>query len=315
MANNITIFEVPTEAGTHWAGQHQAPEAFKKAGFQDKLTASGYDVKTEVVLKGGPAHWRPALLKDGVRNEENAIAVLKELRQSLTNHLDANTFPVVIGGDCSLTLACLSALSHLHSSSRIGFMYVDNDADLTLPSETSEPGSTGILDSMTFSNLTQRPGCLESVKQFCRPDGSPTANSENSVLFGLDLTQPKLGHFAYLLDNHFRCFSSFAVQQAPLESAKSAMSWLEQRADKIWLHLDIDVVDSAEYPLGNFPSYGGIGFDEVMTAVTRFLQSGKVAGMSLTEVNPNNDPSGEMLQRLVDSLVEAFEKRQQGANG
>ncbi|KAI9879974.1 MAG: hypothetical protein M1823_006780, partial [Watsoniomyces obsoletus] len=82
-----------------------------------------------------------------------------------------------------------------------------------------------------------------------------------------------------------------------------------ERTDKIWLHLDIDVVDSAEYPLGNFPSYGGIGFEEVMIAVVHFLQSGKVAGMSITEVNPNNDPGGKMVGRLVDRLCQAFERR------
>ena len=309
MANNITIFEVPTEAGTHWAGQHQAPEALKKAGLQDKLTASGYNVKTELVLKDGPAHWQPAPLKNGIRNEDNALTVLKELKSSLEAHLDTSTFPIVIGGDCSLTMPCMSAFSHLHSDSRVGLMYVDNDADLTLPSETGAPGSTGILDSMTLSNLTQRLGCLDSAKHFNRPDGSATVNSENIVAFGLDLTQPNLRHFGYLLDNHFRCFSSFAVQQAPLDSAESALSWLEQKVDKFWLHLDIDVVDSAQFPLGNFPSYGGIGFDEVMSAVTYFLQSAKVAGMSLTEVNPNNDPSGDMVQKLVDRLATAFEKR------
>lgn len=58
-----------------------------------------------------------------------------------------------------------------------------------------------------------------------------------------------------------------------------------------------------------------LGLTEVMTAVTYFLQSGKVAGTSLTEVNPNNDPRGEMVHRLVDRLVEAFAKRRHAVNG
>ena len=198
---------------------------------------------------------------------------MNSLSQTLQSRLSTESFPIIIGSDCSITQAIMSSLTQAFPDNRIGFLYVDNDADLTLPSETPSRWSSGIVDSMTFSSLTQRKGCLESMKQFSRPDGSPTVTSNNSILFGIDFTGPKAEHFEYLLDNHFRVFSSTAVRTAPFERAKEALQWLEAQVDMIQLHLDVDVIDSGEFPLGNFPSYGGISFDEAMTAVDCFVQS------------------------------------------
>ncbi len=165
---------------------------------------------------------------------------------------------------------------------------------------------------MALCSLTQYPGCLDSVKQSSRTE---TTTNSTSVLFGRDLTQPKLSHFAYLLDIHLRCFSSSTLQSASLVSAKTLLSGLELRAEKIWLHLDNDVVDSAVYPLCSFPSDVFTWFDEVMIAVSHVLQNGKVAGMSLAEVHRNNEPSREMVHRPADRLVKGFEKRRQAVNG
>jgi hypothetical protein len=43
-----------------------------------------------------------------------------------------------------------------------------------------------------------------------------------------------------------------------------------------------------------------------MAAVKVFLKSEKMVGMVLTEVHLNNNPTGEMVERLVDGLVEGL---------
>jgi arginase len=116
------------------------------------------------------------------------------------------------------------------------------------------------------------------MHDFSRPGSGrdPVVTADNFLLFRLDVTQPSPAHFVYLLDNHFRCVTSHAVGDAPVQSAKTALAWLEQRVDLILLHFDVDVIDSAEFPLGNFRSYGGAGFEAVMSAVQLFLRCEKV---------------------------------------
>ena len=60
--------------------------------------------------------------------------------------------------------------------------------------------------------------------------------------------------------------------------------------DYILLHLDVDVIDPGEYPLGNVPNYTGVGFSEIMTALKLFLKSSKIVGLIVAEVNPDHDP-------------------------
>lgn len=311
MPFSVTVFPAPSEAGTHWHGMHKASEALYNANLTSKLKENEYEVKWVDALPGDKSIWKPSPVKDGVRNEDESLRVMRLLRKTLEQNLSANSFPLIIGGDCSLTPAVMSSLAHAFPQRRIGFLYFDNDADLCLPSETKDRGASGFLDSMTLSSLTQRLGCVESMKEFSTPAGAPTVSSENAVLFGIECADPKPEHLEYLFDNGFRLHSNTAVHRSPIEQATRALEWLTSRVDHIHLHLDVDVIDSAEFPLGNFPSYGGIQFAEAMAALKTFILCPKVCSMSIAEINPNNDHDGSMVARLVDSLTSAFGARLQ----
>jgi arginase family enzyme len=311
MPFNVTIFAAPSEAGTHWYGMHKASEAMYNSNLTSKLEQNGCVVKWIDALQGEKSIWKPSPVKNGIRNEDESLRAMKMLRKTLEQNLSVDSFPLIIGGDCSLTPAIMSSLTHAFPQRRIGFLYFDNDADLCLPSETKNRGASGFLDSMTFSSLTQRPGCVESMKEFSTPAGMPTVTSDNAVLFGIECADLKPEHIEYLLDNGFRVQSNTAVRRSPVEHATRALEWLTPRVDHIHLHLDVDVIDSAEFPLGNFPSYGGIQFEDAMQALHTFVACHKVCSISIAEINPNNDHDGSMVARLVDSLTSAFGTRVQ----
>lgn len=203
----------------------------------------------------------------------------------------------------------LSGLSSVHPHDRIGLLYFDGDADLTIPSTAGTEGMTGILDSMVMTHLTQREGGLRSMKSFAKPDGSPLVTNENVVLFGLDPSQPSADHWAFLAEGGFKVFSRPTVSKNPEGMALKALTWLESNVDKIVVHFDLDVIDSGKFPIGNYPHYAGLEFEEAMVALRNFVESEKLLALVLTEVNPNNDPGGRMLEMLVDGIAKAFSGR------
>lgn len=150
------------------------------------------------------------------------------------------------------------------------------------------------------------------MKAFSRP-AAPLVTPDNVVLFGFDPLQLATEHWVYLLENGFKCFTRPSVQRAPVACAREALQYLEERVDVIVLHFDVDVIDSAAFPLANYPHYAGLGFEEAMSAVETFLGCEKVRGLVITEINPNNDVirSGErsMVERLVGRLVTGLSKR------
>lgn len=138
----IKIISVPTEAGTHFPGQCKAPEALiNKGGLVDELRSVGYDV----ILYNGllvddkftaAAWWNPSPKIDGVRNESKTLTVMDRIKKQLSLAMNSHAFPIILGGDCSITPAVLSSLSNvIPANQTYGLLYIDGDVDLTLPAK------------------------------------------------------------------------------------------------------------------------------------------------------------------------------------
>jgi len=318
---NITIVGIPTEAGTHFAGQRLAAKALiERAKLPLKLEKHGYKVSVvESIFESNPslqatAAWKPTPQANGVRNEENTVAVLKHIKSTLSSKevVDiTKTFPFFIGGDCSITPGILSGMHQVYPpGTKIGVIYFDGDIDLTIPDDSRvQVDGTGVLDSMVMTHLTLREGYLKSMGEFSDTNGRPLVTPENIVIYGFDPIQPQLEHWVYMLETGFKTFTRPTVQKDPVGTAKKAVEWLEKQVDIIFLHFDVDVIDSSEFPLGNYPHYAGLTSTEALDAAKVFLQSKKLKGLVVTEVNPNNDPDGFMIEKLVDELVEGFAQR------
>jgi arginase len=326
--HRIEVIGIPTEAGTHFAGQCKAPEALVSTGKLLTKLATKYEVdhvpnifesNQELV---NASCWAPSPKINGVRNEVNALKVMEHIRNDIIRrskeHDRTEAIQLFLGGDCSMAPALLCALHHNSPASKIGIIYFDGDCDLSLPGDSHDPGRSGILDSMVMSHYTQREGCLESLKKaFAKPDGTPLVDASNIVLFGQDPLQPSVEHWVYLCEHQFKCFFRPTVAANPIATARSALDYLaKQGCDLIFVHFDVDVIDSGEFPLGNYPHYAGLQFEQAAKALEIFLsEAGTLLGLTVTEVNPNNDPCGDMVTRLVDTIVSGLNRRRELESG
>jgi arginase len=318
----ISLIGIPSEAGTHFPGQSRAFEALLNAGLGEHIADAGYRVDEPINLldpdrypeAAEASKWKPAVKVFGVRNLWPTVRVLRHIKSELVARqlvdLDG-AFPVVVGGDCSITPAVLSAVHHSQPpGKRVGLMYVDGDADLTVLEEgASQVQVTGILDSMVMSHLTLREGCLPNMAEFGTREGEPLVTPDNVVLFGFDPLQPATDHWVYLLENGFKSYTRPTVQKQPVKSAQEALKWLEKRVDVIIVHFDVDVIDSSAFPLANYPHYAGLTHYSAFDALQVFIASPKVRGLVLTEINPNNDHDGSLIKTLIEEVTMAFKSR------
>lgn len=315
---HITIVSVPSEAGAHWGGQSKAPSALINQGLPSKLSTSGYNTSSLCALKSSVPYTAQPLI-NGVRNEKVVLEVMHSVYATISSLLasTSNTTPLILGGDCSITPAILSALCASSGTphKKIGLLYFDGDVDLSVPRALDgvQDSDASVFDSMVLSHLSQREGSLASMRAFSRLDSNgitiPLVNKDNTVLFGFDPLQPKPLHWLYLLENGYKAFGAPTVRKDPKGTAKEAMTWLENRCDGIFVHFDVDVISSAMFPLGNFPHYDGLSFEEAIASLEVFVASEKLVGLVITEVNPCNDGSGDMIEKLVDGIVGAFRRR------
>ena len=76
---------------------------------------------------------------------------------------------------------------------------------------------------------------------------------------------------------------------------------------EVIVHFDVDLVDSRDLPLGNFPHYGlGLSLAAATEVLAEAFAAPGLCAVALTEVNPSYDPSGDALRRYVDAVAGTF---------
>jgi arginase len=69
----------------------------------------------------------------------------------------------------------------------------------------------------------------------------------------------------------------------------------------------VDVVDYLDLPIPENAGWNeGLTFDAALRALRILLATPKLAGLTVTEVNPDHDPDGSATERLVEALATAL---------
>src|SRR6266481_5848050 len=91
----------------------------------------------------------------------------------------------------------------------------------------------------------------------------------------------------------------------PVELAAEALARLEERARAIAVHFDVDVMDSAEIPLADWPHYDALSFGDAMRCLSVFVGSPKLAALVVTEINTDHDFDGLLVLQFINAFAGA----------
>jgi len=290
-----TMIGVPTSAGAHHAGQDLAPAALRRAGLLGRLAAAGVRVADGGDLPGSVfAVDREQPL---ARNLKAVVQVAGEVADAVAAVLDAGRRPLVLGGDCTITVGAIAGLRRGHP--QVGLVYVDGDSDLN----ASGADRSGILDSAGIAHLLGH-----GAPELAGLGGAvPLLTPERLALVGCDPRESTAEQKVFLAEAGISLSGSAELSADPEGAARRALAALAGHASPVLVHFDVDVIDSGDLPLGNFPHYGsGVGLEQAIAAVRVLVADPACAGLVLTEVNPTYDPDGSQLDRYVDGIVTAL---------
>jgi arginase len=294
----VSILGVPTSAGSHNPGQEKAPAAWRAAGLVDGLKRAGLDVEDRGDLPAEPfrpvppAGTRPGSPAGGIRDEERVVAVAQAVAGEVASIRAAGRVPLVLGGDCTITLGVLAG------SGEVGLVYFDGDADLSTP----ERSESAVADTMGMTHMLGG-GSLRLAGLGSR---SPLLRPEQVVLFGFDPAELDTSQWTELASRHLYAAPAPAVRADPAGQARAARAYLDRRTDTYLVHLDVDVLHTGLFPLANFPHFAGLTLDQVSAALTEFTGSDKFGGLVITEVNPDHDPEGQLIAALAQVIADAL---------
>ena len=295
MAATYAVIGVPTSAGAHHSGVERAPSALRGHGLVDRLRAAGLDVMDVGDVAGET--FRPDTADAPVRNLASVLRVAGRVAEAVEAQGRLGRTPLVLGGDCTVTLGVVAGLQRVHDDVRLA--YVDGDADLVAPGVKG----SGILDATGIAHLL---GIADTpLARVGRT--TPMLAPDQLVLLGYDAGDPDSFDAAALAARpELRHFSDSEVRADPLGVARSALAALDRDEARVVVHFDIDSVDSGDLPLADFPHYGtGVPLSTAGAVLQELLGAQRLAAIVLTELNPTYDSTGEQLSRYVDTVVAA----------
>lgn len=286
------VLGVPTSAAAHWAGLEKGPAALRGAGLIDQLRAAGSDVVDHGDLPA--TRWMADRSDERPNNWRAAIDVIAASRVAIGDVLAEGHHPLVLGGDCTLAVALVAAALDHHRD--VGLLYVDGGQDLMIPVDhPKEP----ILDAMGVAHLLDLPGCLPELADVGprRPLLDPPSvafvgyGDDDEDIHGLVRAAAR--------------FPAADVISDPTGTAARALASLGD--DRLVVHLDVDVLDALDLPLADIATYGiGLRLEHLTPLLAVLIADPRVIGVTVVEANPDHDPDGTSLRRLVAALARAI---------
>ncbi len=286
---------VPTSAGAHHAGQELAPDALRAAGLTDRLIQAGLSVTDTGNLPG--AVFAVDRAAPAARNLAAVARIAGDVADAVAEAVAADRLPLLLGGDCTITIGAVAGLRRCHPGGSL--VYLDGDADLGVPGD----GGSGILDSMGISHLLGR-----GAPELAGLGGTvPLLEPGGLAILGSDPRETTDAEREFLAQAGVSFQEAPALIADPAAAAERALAAVTAANPRFLVHFDIDVVDSGDLPLGNFPHYGsGVRLKHAHAALRVLRSHPAFAGLVLTEVNPTHDPVGSELSRLVSGLASAL---------
>jgi arginase len=290
----VGLIGVPSSAGAHGPGQEKAPAALRKAGLVGALRETGLELEDLGDL--AVTRFQPDPANRKRQSQSRVIKVARQVADVVASAVERELVPLVLGGDCTITLGVIAGL--LRHQPDLGLLYFDGDADLTTPDTTH----SGIFDSMGVSHLVGEgdPELAHLGPRF------PLLPQDRIALFGFHPYEIEPDEARRLEKSAMLQFPVTSMDDRPVEIAAEARAHLEQRSRAIAVHFDVDVMDSAEMPLSNWPHYDALSLGETMRCLSVFVGSPRLAALVVTEINPDHDPDGLLVRQFVDAFAGAL---------
>ena len=283
----LALVEAPSVLGLRPSGVEDLPAALLDAGLRDlpgavaggRVDAPAYDASRDP--------------DTGVLNPHGIAEYAVNLADVVGAALARGSFPVVLGGDCSILLGNLLALRR---RGRYGLLFVDGHTDFYQPA--AEPN--GEAASMDLALATGRgPRVLTDIE-----GRGPLVRDEDVVAFGFRDSAESAKAGMQSLPPRLRTIDLDGVRETgAAAAARQAVDWLgADGRSGYWVHLDVDVLDDAVMPAVDYRLPGGLTWAELETVLRTALSSGQAVGLDVTIFNPRLDPDRQIAVRLADCL-------------
>jgi arginase len=281
----IRLLVVPYEGGALRMGVGRGPERLLEEGAEETLAGHGAKVSRETV--GLREHRRD---ESGASEAGAGFELIQLVASRVRQAIDDRALPVLLSGSCFTGVGVVNGLAE----SSPGVVWFDAHGDFNTPESTID----GYFDGMGVAILTG-----SAWANLVEETGTTTIPESGVVLAGARDFDP--------LEE--QRLESSAVRYLPPseldanDTVARAVDELDPPATGLYLHLDLDVLDSEEAKVNIYSAPDGLSADQLVAQVRSLLESCPVRAVSLTAYDPEVDADGRVppiAMRILEVVAE-----------
>ncbi|GAC1650881.1 MAG: arginase family protein [Gemmatimonadaceae bacterium] len=282
----VVIIQVPYDSGLRDARMGRGPTRLLDLGADRALRGLGHTVTVDSIDSEHASF-------EG--ETATTFALQRSLAPRVRDASVAGAFPLVIAGNCMCAVGAIAGLG----STDLGVVWFDAHGDFHTPETTT----SGFLDGMALSVSTGR--CWSALAATV-PGFSPVPERRVVHVGGRDFDgaeRTALGESAIGLVGTSR------VRRAGVRDALvPALDALASDVRRLYLHIDMDVLDPSEGVANRFAAQGGLVVADVEECIALAAERFPVVAATISAFDPALDPEGDVSRgafRLMVSLSEA----------
>ncbi len=299
----IGIIGVPQDLGASRRGVDMGPSAIRIGGLRQTLEHLGYVVNDYGNVKCHD-------FEENIRSKneygddpklrylEHVVETAKLLKSRVGTVIDDQCFPLVLGGDHSISIGTMAGLQRM-TKAKTGVIWVDAHADFNTPLTTP----SGNIHGMPFAVHTNR-----GDPRLTGIGPSPNLIENRSVLIGVRDIDPLEGKT--LKQSSVNVFTMSDIDEMSFANvARQAIKIATQDVDYLHVSFDIDALDPKEAPGTGTPVPGGLTYREAHLLMELVYKSEKLTSMEMVEVNPTMDFKNTTAELAVGLIGSALGKK------
>lgn len=294
--DNITLLGVPLDLGAENLGVDIGPEAFRYQKIIKKLESTGFKIKDigNVTVKDRA---NLVVTNPRLRYIDEIVRVSKESANLSEAAIREGRKLVALGGDHSINLGVVSgAAAALRGE--LGIIYLDAHGDMNTPEITL----SGNIHGMHLAALIGF-GAPELVNLH----QAGTKINKNNLLHigGSDFDKAEL---EFIKNEDISCFTLFDLLSHGLGALLPMIQDLKSRVEKVWVSLDLDVIDQVYAPGAGMPNPAGLTYREIALIAEYIGQNCDVIGVDIVEYNPLQDVDNKTAELGIELIAKFLGK-------
>ncbi|MHC4083188.1 MAG: arginase family protein [Planctomycetota bacterium] len=215
----------------------------------------------------------------------------------VADHTRRGRFVIGLLGNCTALLGMLAGLQRPEAGGeprRVGMLFLDAHADFNTP-ETTLSGMLGGMPVAVAAGL-----CLRRLRQTSGLD--PAVPAARIVMAGLRDVDPLEKN---LINEHQVETLSVEDLRAPSSRLRDAVQGLASATDAVYVHVDMDVLDTDEVPGHHTAVPGGLSSDELAVGLAQVVTDAKVLALGIASTPANERDETGVARRAAHRLIVA----------